>query len=96
MTRGCGTLSRVSRALADFPGAEYACGIAGEDIPLGARIVGFADSVDALTHDRRHRRGPDSDAAPSEFRRRWHQSFDPRVVDALLALRPPHEEGVCA
>jgi HD-GYP domain-containing protein (c-di-GMP phosphodiesterase class II) len=69
-----------------WDGAGYPDGLAGEAIPLAARIVFAVDSFDAMTNDRAYRRA----LAGGEARRRMHEgaggAFDPRVVDALLAL----------
>ena len=68
----------------DFPG--YPHGLAGEAIPLGARIIAVVDSFDAMTTDRPYRKA----LPPGEARRVLNAErgaqFDPRVVDAFLHL----------
>ena len=70
-----------------WDGSGYPKGLAGEAIPLVGRIVAVADVFDALTHDR-----PYKSAWPVERRVRGDRrgaggQFDPRVVEAFLALR---------
>ena len=67
-----------------YPG--YPTGLAGEAIPLGARILAVVDAFDAMTSDRPYRRGFSPAAAVEELRREAGQQFDPRVVEAFLAV----------
>ena len=69
-----------------WDGAGYPEGLAGEAIPLGARIFAVADSFDAMTSDRPYRRGRQLDAALSEIERCSGSQFDPAVVAAFLAV----------
>jgi diguanylate cyclase (GGDEF)-like protein/putative nucleotidyltransferase with HDIG domain len=83
-----------------YDGAGYPDGLAGADIPLGARIVAICDSYDAMTTDRPYRDAMTSAQAVAELERCAGTQFDPRVAaafaaaleaDAALAgdLRPP-------
>lgn len=65
-----------------FPG--YPGGLAGEAIPLGARIIAVADAFDAMTSDRPYRAGRSPAQAAEELRRESGRQFDPRVVEAFL------------
>ena len=67
-------------------------GLAGEAIPLAARIVSVADVFDALTHERPYKLAWSASEAVEEIRRMSGSQFDPRVVAAFLAL--PHGELV--
>jgi putative nucleotidyltransferase with HDIG domain len=67
-------------------GRGYPDGLAGEDIPLAARIVLVADAFDALTSDRPYRRGRGIGAAFDELRAHTGTQFCPRVIEALEAL----------
>lgn len=69
-----------------FDGGGYPDGLAGEGIPLEARILFVADSFDAMTSDRSYRRGMPVEEAFDELRRCSGTQFDPCVVDALLGL----------
>jgi two-component system, cell cycle response regulator len=60
-------------------------GLAGEDIPLVARIVAVCDAFDAMTSTRPHRPALSVDEALAELRRCAGTQFDPAVVAAFLA-----------
>jgi HD-GYP domain-containing protein (c-di-GMP phosphodiesterase class II) len=68
-------------------GLGYPDGLAGEAIPLGARILAVADTFDALTSDRPYRKGMNLDKALSILREGAGTQWDARVVDAMLALQ---------
>jgi HD-GYP domain-containing protein (c-di-GMP phosphodiesterase class II) len=68
----------------DFPG--YPHGLAGEEIPLGARIIAVVDAYDAMTSDRPYRAAKPACDAIEELRRERGHQFDPAVVDAFLTL----------
>lgn len=59
-----------------------------ESIPLGARIFGVVDSLDAMTDQRPYRAPVSWDAAASEIRRCRGAQFDPDVVDGFEACEP--------
>ena len=61
-------------------------GLAGEDIPLNARITTLADAFDAMTSDRPYRSARSPEEATEEMRRERGGQFDPNVVDAFLDL----------
>jgi hypothetical protein len=61
-------------------------GLAGEQIPEGARILAVVDAFDAITHDRPYRSGSPVETAVEELRREAGRQFDPRVVEALIAV----------
>jgi len=69
-------------------GQGYPDGIAGEDIPLGARILTVVDCFDALTSDRPYRRRMTDADAIDIVRARSGSMYDPRVVDAFVDLVP--------
>jgi response regulator RpfG family c-di-GMP phosphodiesterase len=64
-------------------GAGYPDGLAGEEIPLPARIVLVADAFDALTSDRPYRPGRSLAAAMGEVRANAGTQFCPTVIEAL-------------
>lgn len=70
----------------NWDGSGYPDHLAGEQIPLEARIVSAADAYDAMTTDRVYRPGRPSAAATEELLLRRGAQFDPTVVDALVAL----------
>lgn len=67
-----------------FDGAGYPDGLAGEEIPLLARILCIADAYDAMTDDRPYRPAPGETFAVSELKRCAGTQFDPHLVDAFL------------
>jgi HD-GYP domain-containing protein (c-di-GMP phosphodiesterase class II) len=72
------------RSDGEFPG--YPRGIAGEAIPLGARIIAVVDAFDAMTTDRAYRRARPAARAADVLRDERGRQFDPRVVDVFLEL----------
>ncbi len=66
-----------------FTGAGYPTGIAGEAIPLGARIISAADTYDVMTSRDSYRRPVSSEAAMAELRRVSGTQLDPHVVEVF-------------
>jgi diguanylate cyclase (GGDEF)-like protein/putative nucleotidyltransferase with HDIG domain len=66
-----------------WDGSGYPLGLAGEEIPLGSRIILVADAFDAMTSDRCYRAAGTASAAIAELRKRCWTQFDARVVAAL-------------
>jgi putative nucleotidyltransferase with HDIG domain len=69
-----------------FDGSGYPAGLAGEAIPLQARIVAVLDAFDAMTSERPYRPPLPYDHAISQLREFTGSQFDPRVVAALLQV----------
>lgn len=67
-----------------WSGKGYPDGLAGDAIPLPARIVAVADVYDALTHARPYRGAWKRDRVIAELRRKTGTHFDPRLVEAFL------------
>jgi len=67
-------------------GNGYPDGLAGEEIPLPARIVSVADAFDAMVTERPYRRALSPGAALAELRRCAGTQFDPDVVEAFAAV----------
>jgi two-component system cell cycle response regulator len=68
-----------------WDGAGYPDALAGEDIPLGARIISVCDAFDAMVADRPYRAGMDAADALVELERCSGSQFDPAVVAAFAA-----------
>jgi HD domain-containing protein len=68
----------------DYPG--YPRGLAGEEIPLGSRVIAVVDAFDAITTSRPYREALPAEQAVAVLREERGRQFDPRVVDAFLAV----------
>jgi HD-GYP domain-containing protein (c-di-GMP phosphodiesterase class II) len=68
-----------------FDGSGYPRGLAGEAIPLWARLFAVIDTLDAITSDRPYRKGLSFDVARSEILRFAGTQFDPVALDAFVA-----------
>jgi putative nucleotidyltransferase with HDIG domain len=75
----------------NWDGTGYPDGLAGEAIPVGARILMVVDCFDALTSDRPYRPRFEAADAIKVLVDRRGTMYDPHVVDAFVAL---HEAGV--
>jgi HD-GYP domain-containing protein (c-di-GMP phosphodiesterase class II) len=90
-------LSRVGGALNEigaivrgsherWDGGGYPDGLAGEAIPIEARIVACCDAFDAMTTDRSYRSALPLETAVAEVRESAGSQFDPQVADALIRV----------
>ena len=68
-----------------WDGTGYPRGLAGEAIPLSARIFAVVDVWDALTSDRPYRRAWSRERAAEQIRSLAGSHFDPRVVEVFFA-----------
>ncbi len=68
-----------------FDGSGYPCGLAGEDIPLCARIVALADVYDALTSKRVYKAAFSHEIAHSIIVESGGKHFDPLLVEGFIA-----------
>jgi putative nucleotidyltransferase with HDIG domain len=80
----------------NWDGSGYPDGLAGETIPIGARILSVVDCFDALTSDRPYRRAFTVEKALAIIGERRGVMYDPHVVDALFAIRSEIADGVGA
>jgi HD-GYP domain-containing protein (c-di-GMP phosphodiesterase class II) len=71
-----------------WDGGGYPDGLAGTDIPLGARVFAVADTLDAMTSDRPYRKAGGWRDAGVEIVRQGERQFDPAVVRAFKAAEP--------
>lgn len=67
-----------------FDGSGYPTGISGEEIPIGARIIMIADSIDAMLTDRPYRSALPVAKVRHELLRNSGSQFDPVVVEATF------------
>jgi HD-GYP domain-containing protein (c-di-GMP phosphodiesterase class II) len=102
-------LERVGGALTDvgeivrasherWDGKGYPDGLAGEAIPIAARIVCAADAFSAMTTDRPYRAARDREYALRELREQAGRQFDPAVAQATITVVEryglPRRQGV--
>jgi putative nucleotidyltransferase with HDIG domain len=73
-----------------YDGSGYPRGLKGEDIPFGARLFAVADVYDALTSTRPYRAAVSHEEAVIEIKKESCRHFDPKVVEAFLAI--PRDE----
>lgn len=69
-----------------YNGKGYPDGLAGQDIPLGARIIAVADAYDAMVSERPYRGIKSPAQARDELVRCRGTQFDPQVVDTFLQI----------
>jgi HD-GYP domain-containing protein (c-di-GMP phosphodiesterase class II) len=68
-----------------YDGSGYPDGLAGEEIPLGSRIVAVADTIDAVTSARPYRPAMGPRKGLELLQREAGTQLDPRVVDAFCS-----------
>jgi len=69
-----------------WDGQGYPHQLAGEAIPLAARIIAVVDAYDAMTSDRPYRQAMPHEAAMEEIRAMAGSQFDPTVVEAFVNM----------
>jgi putative nucleotidyltransferase with HDIG domain len=69
-----------------FDGSGYPDRLAGEDIPLGARIIAIADAYDTITSDRTYNKARTPSEAVAELTRCANTQFDPELVRLFVHL----------
>ncbi len=69
-----------------FDGTGYPKQLKGTQIPIGSRIFGLVDTLDAMTSDRPYRRALPFDAVISEVRKFRGTQFDPDISDLFLSI----------
>lgn len=68
----------------NYDGTGYPDGLAGEQIPIGARIIMLADTLDAMTTDRPYRRALSFERVIEEVRKYSGRQFDPQIADVMI------------
>ena len=69
-----------------WDGSGYPCGLKGEEIPIGARIITIVDAYDAMTTDRPYRAALSEEETVRRLRAARGTQFDPEVLDVFLEL----------
>jgi HD-GYP domain-containing protein (c-di-GMP phosphodiesterase class II) len=81
-------------------GSGYPDGLKGDEIPLAAKIVGVADTFDAMTTDRPYQKAMETSHVFERMRSFVGKKFDGEIVEALIAayeeglIRPPSSVSV--
>ncbi len=70
-----------------WDGTGYPQGLAGEVIPMAARVMAIADAYDAMTSDRVYRTGMPHDKAVQQIFQERAAHFDPDMVDAFIEIQ---------
>ena len=85
-----GVLAEVGRLVRSshehFDGSGYPDGLAGENIPIEARVVTCCDAFSAMTTTRSYRKAMPLEKALAELRRCAGTQFDPQVAEALAEI----------
>jgi HD-GYP domain-containing protein (c-di-GMP phosphodiesterase class II) len=85
-----GLLGRVGEVVRScherWDGRGYPDGLAGEEIPIAARVVFACDAYNAMTTDRPYREAMPREAAVAELHANAGTQFDPKIVDALVKV----------
>jgi response regulator RpfG family c-di-GMP phosphodiesterase len=77
-----------------FGGGGYPAGIAGEEIPFGARILSVSDAYEAMTSDRPYRKSLPQEAAFNILETQKGIQFDPKIVETFLAIMSSEKQQV--
>ena len=88
--RPVGTIVRSTHE--NWDGTGYPDGLAGEAIPLAARIIAVCDAYSAMTSDRPYRAARTPATAAAELRRCAGRQFDRQVVQLLCAVLAGEDE----
>ncbi len=94
---GEGMLNRIGGVLADagivvrthherWDGTGYPDGLAGEEIPVAARVISACDAFNAITTDRSYRKAMSLETAVAELEAESGKQFDPAVVEKLVKI----------
>lgn len=88
---GTGALSHHER----YDGKGYPNGLAGEEIPMIARIICVSDAFDAMNSSRCYRSNLSAKVIISELKNNRGKQFDPHITDCLLSLIDSGEIKIC-
>jgi putative nucleotidyltransferase with HDIG domain len=77
-----------------YDGRGYPAGLKDHDIPLEARIISLADTIEAMASDRPYRRAIPSPAILAEIQDKAGSQFDPEIVSAFIRVVRKQGESV--
>ena len=69
-----------------YDGSGYMMGLKGEEIPIYGRIIGVADTFDAMTQNRVYRKGLNMEVVLDEIQRCEGTQFDPEIAEIMVKL----------
>jgi len=72
----------------NYDGSGYPMGLSGESIPVGARVIMLADTMDAMTTDRPYRKALSYERVVEELHHYSGIQFDPGLVDIAIRSAP--------
>jgi diguanylate cyclase (GGDEF)-like protein/putative nucleotidyltransferase with HDIG domain len=82
---GMGMIARIVRHEHErWDGAGYPDGLAGEEVPIGSRVILACDAYHAMVSDRPYRQAMAHSEAMAELHQNAGTQFDPQVVEALV------------
>ncbi len=67
-----------------YNGGGYPTGLAGDRIPIGARVLAVADALDTMFSPRRYKQPHDTDRVNAELEKEAGRQFDPNVIEVTL------------
>jgi HD-GYP domain-containing protein (c-di-GMP phosphodiesterase class II) len=85
-------LSYIEHHHEHFDGTGYPDGLAGERIPVGARIIAVSDAYDSMTSNRPYRKPMTNEEARSELTQCSGKQFDPNLISIFLDVLTEMEE----
>jgi HD-GYP domain-containing protein (c-di-GMP phosphodiesterase class II) len=75
-----------------FDGTGYPDGLAGDQIPIGARIIAISDAYDSMTSDHPYRKSLSHEEAKNELLKCSGKQFDPNLVSVFIDVLTEMEE----
>ena len=91
-----GILRAVRHHHEHFDGSGYPDKLAGNEIPLGSRVILIADAYDAMHSQRSYRKGLSAEMIVREFTKHSGTQFDPHLTAAFLDLMEKREDAFAA
>jgi len=85
-------LSYIQHHHEHYDGTGYPDGLAGGQIPLGARIIAISDAYDSMTSNRPYRKPLSTDEAKDELLKYSGKQFDPDLVSVFIDVLKEMEE----
>ncbi len=85
-------LSFIQHHHEHYDGTGYPDGLAGEEIPIGARIIAISDAYDSMTSNRPYRKPLSTEEAKHELTKCAGKQFDPKIVAIFLDVLKEIEE----